>query len=417
MSEAPSSNDKPAMLAGVRVIECSLLGPAAITSHLIDLGAEVIKVESPAGDYGRKMTWPIMEGTSLLHLHVNRGKQSLVLNLKQPDAIAVFEDLVRTSDVVVEAMRPGFLAKMGLGYARLKELNPKIVMCTISGYGATGPYQNLPSHGIAYDAWSGTIQPVVDDEGFCRIPDQANIGITAGPAFGAIGILGALLRAEKTGEGACMELAQSDSSAYFDWYRIETWKGYDDYPDDVVTGNPSDDYERRAPGLGGMWEGVRYQYYESSDGHVLFMASERSFWKNFCEGIDRMDLFEQWPGKTIADHARGNKQLQAELRDIFRTRTSQEWIDFADEHNTTIAPANTAQTVRHDPQFQDRFQWVSYDDAGADMLLFPLHVEGEELPVPAKAPELGEHTDQVLRDVLGYDDAKVASLRDAGALG
>ena len=233
---------------------------------------------------------------------------------------------------------------MGLGYDRLKELNPKIVMCTISGYGATGPYQNLPSHGIAYDAWSGTIQPVVDDEGFCRIPDQANIGITAGPAFGAIGILGALLRAEKTGEGACMEIAQSDSSAYFDWYRIETWKGYDDYPDDIVTGNPSDDNERRAPGLGGMWEGVRYQYYESSDGHILFMASEQSFWKNFCEGVGRMDLFEKWPGKTIADHARGNKELQAELRDIFRTRTSQEWIDFADEHNTTIAPANTAQT-------------------------------------------------------------------------
>ena len=405
------------MLEGVRVVECSLLGPAAITSHLIDLGAEVIKVESPAGDYARKMTWPFMDGTSLLHLHVNRGKQSLVLNLKQAEAIAVFEDLVRESDVVIEAMRPGFLAKMGLGYDHLRELNPKIVMCTISGYGATGPYQNLPSHGIAYDAWSGTIQPVVDDEGFCHIPDQANIGITAGPAFGAIGILAALLRAEKTGEGACMEIAQSDSSAYFDWYRIETWKGYDDYPDDVVTGNPSDDYERRTPGLGGMWEGVRYQYYESSDGHVLFMASEQSFWKNFCEGVGRMDLFEKWPGKTIADHARGNKELQAELRDIFRTKTSREWIDFADEHNTTIAPANTAQTVRHDPQFQDRFRWVSYDDAGADMLLFPLHVEGEELPVPTKAPEVGEHTDAVLRNVMGYDDAKLTALREAGALG
>src|SRR5689334_22373336 len=172
---ADAPNARPAMLDGVRVIECSLLGPAAITSHLIDLGAEVIKVESPAGDYGRKMTWPLMDGTSLLHLHVNRGKQSLVLNLKQPEAIAVFEDLVRESDVVIEAMRPGFLAKMGLGYDHLRELNPKIVMCTISGYGATGPYQNLPSHGIAYDAWSGTIQPVVDDEGFCprRRPARA----------------------------------------------------------------------------------------------------------------------------------------------------------------------------------------------------------------------------------------------------
>src|ERR1700704_3500209 len=221
---------KPAMLAGVRVIEGSLLGPAAITSHLVDLGAEVVKVEPPASDYGRKMTWPLMDGTSLLHLHVSRGKQALVLNLKTPEAIAVFEDLVRGADVVVEAMRLGFLAKMGLGYDRLKELNPKIVMCTISGYGATGPYQDLPSHGIAYDAWAGTLQPVIDDDGFARIPDQVNIGITAGPAFGAIGILAALVRAEKTGEGANMEIAQSDAAAYFDWYRIETWKGYDERP-------------------------------------------------------------------------------------------------------------------------------------------------------------------------------------------
>src|SRR5207302_10227787 len=116
------------------------------------------------------------------HLHVNRGKQSMVLNLKQPEAIAVFEDLVRTSDVVVEAMRPGFLAKMGLGYDRLKELNPKIVMCTISGYGATGPYQNLPSHGIAYDAWTGTIHPLADDEGFCHPNDPATIHTPSGTA-------------------------------------------------------------------------------------------------------------------------------------------------------------------------------------------------------------------------------------------
>ena len=199
------ADTRPPMLDGIRVIECSLLGPAAITSHLVDLGAEVIKVEAPSGDYVRQMTWPMVNDVSLMHLHVNRGKQSLVLDLKVPEAISVFEDLVRESHVVIEAMRPGFLEKRGLGYARLRELNPAIVMCTISGYGATGPYRDLPSHGIAYDAWAGTLQPVVDDEGFCRIPDQANIGITCGPAFGAIGILAALIRAERTGEGANME--------------------------------------------------------------------------------------------------------------------------------------------------------------------------------------------------------------------
>ena len=409
--------DKPPMLDGVRVIECSLLGPAAMTSHLVDFGAEVIKVEAPSGDYVRQMTWPMVNDISLMHLHINRGKQSLVLDLKVPEAIEVFEALVRESHVVIEAMRPGFLDKRGLGYERLRELNPAIVMCTISGYGATGPYRDLPSHGIAYDAWAGTLQPVVDDDGFCRIPDQANIGITAGPAFGAIGILAALVRAQKTGEGACMEIAQSDSAAYFDWYRIETWKGYDERPDTEVTGNPSDDYERRAPGLGGMWEGVRYQYYEAADGHVLFMASEQAFWKNFCEGVGRMDLFEKWPGKRIADHARNNTELQAELRDIFRTRTIDEWIAFADEHNTTIAPANTPRTVRDDPQFQERFTWTTREQTGIEELLFPLRVEGEELPVPSMAPGVGEHTDDVLTRVLGYDADRVAKLRATGALG
>jgi crotonobetainyl-CoA:carnitine CoA-transferase CaiB-like acyl-CoA transferase len=363
------------------------------------------------------MTWPFANGVSLMHLHLNRGKESLVLDLNVDAAKEVFEDLVRHSDVVIEGMRPGFLAKRGYDFERLQELNPKIVVCTLSGYGATGPYRDLPSHGIAYDAWAGTLQPVVDDDGFCRIPDQANIGIVAGPAFAAMGILAALVRAERTGVGACMELAQSDASAYFDWYRIETWKGYDERSQEEFHGNPTDDFERRAPGLGGMWEGVRYQYYESSDGHILFMASEQAFWKNFCAGIDRMDLFERWPGKRIADHARGNVELQAILRDIFRTRTSAEWIAFADEHNTTIAPANTPRTVRDDPQFQDRFTWVPNAVTGADELLFPLHLEGEELPAPTIAPTVGEHTDDVLRRVLGWDDARLARAREAGALG
>ena len=118
-----------------------------------------------------------------------------------------------------------------------------------------------------------------------------------------------------------MEIAQSDAAAAFDWYRIESCRAYE-RPEDEVTGNKSDDYERRAPGTAGMKEGVRYQIYETTDGHVLFMASEQAFWKNFCEGVDRMDLFERWPGSKYADHARGNRELQAELRDIFATKTS-----------------------------------------------------------------------------------------------
>src|SRR5437762_6222862 len=154
------------LLRGVRVVECSMLGPAAITTALADLGADVIKVEPPQGDYVREMTWPIVEGTSLMHLHLNRGKRSVVLDLRTPEGAEVFLELVRGADAVVEAMRPGGLERRGLGFERLREVNPAIVFVTISGYGMTGPYKDYPSHGIAYDTWAGVVTPAVDEDGF-----------------------------------------------------------------------------------------------------------------------------------------------------------------------------------------------------------------------------------------------------------
>jgi len=392
-----------------------MLGPAAITSALVDLGAEVIKVEPPAGDYIRGMTWPIVEGVSLMHLHLNRGKRSVTLDLRKDEGKEVFRDLAAHADVVVEAMRPGALERLGLGPAVLRERRPGLVFASISGYGATGPYKDYPSHGIAYDTWAGIITPAVDDEGFTYIPEHVSIGIYAAPLYGALAILAAVIRARDTGDGADLELAQSDCAAAFDWYRSETWKAYD-RPDDEVTGNPSDDFVRRAPGTAGMREGVRYQIYATKDGHILFMASEQEFWKNFCAGVDRMDLFDRWPGSKYADHARNNRELQTELRDIFATRTSAEWLEFGGQVNTPIAPVNTPKTLPDDPQFQDRLGWIPASRLGADQLAFPVRFVGEQLPVPDKAPTAGENTYEVLRAACDYSDEKVAELRQSGAI-
>ncbi|MGQ0802827.1 MAG: CaiB/BaiF CoA transferase family protein [Actinomycetota bacterium] len=403
-------------LAGVSIVESSLLGPGELTSFLADLGADVIKVEPPQGDYVRRMTWPIVEGESLMHLHIHRGKRSITLDLRRPEAVEVYLDLVRRADAVVEAMRPGALARRGLGFERLREVNPRIVFCTISGYGMTGPYRDLPAHGIAFDTWAGIVNPAYDDEGFCYMPEHPSIGIHAGPMLGALALLAGVVRARESGEGCQLEIAQSDAAAYMDWYRIETWRAYE-RPESEVTGNASDDYERRAPGTAGMKEGVRYQIYDSADGHVLFMASEQEFWKNFCEGVERMDLFERWPGKQYADHARNNRELQRELRDIFRTRTTAEWIAFGNEVNTPMAPVNTSQTIADDPQFRDRFPWIPASRLGADEMPLPVRVAGEELPEPTRAPKVGEHTDEVLANVLGYEPDRIEALRAAGALG
>ncbi len=406
----------PAPLAGLRVIESSLLGPGAISTHLADLGAEVIKVEAPSGDYIREMTWPIIEGVSLLHLHVSRGKDSITLDLRSEQGRAIYLDLVRGADVVVEAMRPGSLERRGLSFDVLRAVNPKLVFCNISGYGMTGPYKDMPSHGIAFDTWAGLVNPAYDEDGFCYIPEHPSMGMHAGPLFGALGILAAVLRARETGEGSQLEIAQSDAAAYMDWYRSESWKAYE-RPESEVTGNKADNYERRAPGTAGMKEGVRYQIYESSDGHVLFMASERAFWQNFCKGAGREDLFEKWPGAKFADHARGNRELQRILRDIFKARSCAEWIEFGNQHNTPIAPVNTPKSIATDPQFQHRLPWYGREEHGAEMLPFPVKFIGETLPEPAKAPTVGEHNDQVLKHVLGYDDEKIAALKHAGALG
>jgi crotonobetainyl-CoA:carnitine CoA-transferase CaiB-like acyl-CoA transferase len=406
-----------APLHGLRIIECSALGPAAITTALVDLGADVIKVEPPAGDYIREMTWPIVEGTSLMHLHVNRGKRSLVLDLRTDAGVAILKELAARADVVVEAMRPGALARRGVGYDDLRVVNPKIVFCTISGYGMTGPYRDYPSHGVAYDTWAGIVNVARDDEGFTYLPEHVSIGINAGPLYGALGILAAVLRARETGHGSFIDLAQSDAAAAMDWYRSETWRAYE-RPEYEVTGNKADAYERRAPGTAGMVEGVRYQVYEAADGnHVLFMASEQAFWKNFCEGVDRLDLFERWPGSKYADHARGNRELRRELRAIFATKTAAEWLEFGGRVNTPIAPVNTPKTLLEDPQFADRLPLLPASELGADQLFTPLHFVGEELPHPAKAPTVGQHTEDVLRSVLGYDDNQIATARDGGAFG
>ena len=157
----------------------------------------------------------------------------------------------------------------------------------------------MPSHGIAYDAWAGVARPAVDANGFPTIPSYTTIGINAGPLYAALGICAAIIRARATGRGCRFEVAQSDAAAAFNWNGIEGNKAYE-RPEDEVTGNDGDGKGPRRPvGDNSMTESVRYQYYRSRDGIVLFMASEREFWKNFAYGVGRPELYEQQPGLEV----------------------------------------------------------------------------------------------------------------------
>lgn len=404
-------------LEGLRVLDCSLLEPGALAMLLGELGADVIKVEAPGqGDYVRRLAWPIVEGTSLLHWHINRAKRSVVLDLRTDAGVELFLDLVAESDVVVEGMRPGALARRGLTYERMRVANPRVVCCTLSGFGATGPYRDVPSHGVAFDAWAGVAPPAIDDDGVSSIPEHVSIGTKVAPVWAAMGVLSAVLRAQRTGEGAWIDVAQTDVAAAVNWLLIEGHRAYE-RPEDEVTGNAADGYVRRAPGPGGLRDSVRYQYYATADGHVLFMASEREFWENFCRSVDRMDLFDAKPGETYADHATGDTDLRRELAAIFATRTTRAWVELGAAANTTICPVNHPRDIGHDPQFQERMGWLPAADHGTDMMPSPLHFVDHILPAPRRAPELGEHTDEVVREVLGLADERIDALRTSGAFG
>ncbi len=399
------------LLDGLRVVEVAHLGAGALTTTLADLGADVIKVEPLDGDYGRLMTWPLVDGTSLLFLHVNRGKRSVRIDLETADGAELFRRLVSRADVVVEGMRPGALDRRGLSLESLRDDHPELVSISMSGFGATGPYRDIPTHGVAFDAWAGIITPSRDDDdGSWYIPEHVSVGMNAAPLYGAIGVLAAVLRARATGQGCHLEIAQSDSAVAFDWLRNETRRAYET-PKGEVTGNPSDGHERRAPGTAGLRDGVRYQIYESSDGHVLLMASERKFWRNLCMGVGRPDLFERWPGAEFADHARGEHELKAELVALFLTRTTAEWVAFAAEVDTAIAPVNTPCSLPTDPQFVERMPWLEAEEHGADLVPMPLKVVGEQIARPGRAPVAGQHTEEILGEVLGLEPDQIHELR------
>ncbi len=406
------------LLQGVRVLECSLLGPAAVGMHLADLGAEVIKVEPPGGDYVRKMAFPIIDGISLLHWHLNRGKRSMILDLRKAVAVDLFFQLVAKVDVVIEGMRPGALARRGITFERMCARNRRIVFCTLSGYGMSGPYRDLPAHGIAFDAWAGVARPTVEAHGFPAIPSYTAVGMNAGPLYAAMGILAALLRARSTGQPCWLEVAQSDAAAAFNWNGIEGNKAYE-RPESEVTGNDGDGQGARRPvGDDSMTESVRYQFYRTKDGMILFMGSEQEFWRNFAYGVGRPELYEAHPGARYGDHARGNLELRRELAAIFASRTTAEWVQFGLEVNTPIAPVNDTKSIVRDPHFQERVGFWKREHVGTELMPSPVRLVGEQLPVPqAAAVEPGQDTAAVLAQLLKVSPEQFEELRTQGAFG
>ncbi|MEV0595916.1 CaiB/BaiF CoA transferase family protein [Nonomuraea cavernae] len=404
------------LLEGVRVVEFALLEAGGVGTVLADLGADVVKVERPGeGDYIRKVGWPFVQGVSLMHHHLGRGKRSVTIDIQRPEGARVAERLIGASDVVIEGMRPGVLTRRGLGPAAMRERHPALVWCTVSGYGTTGPYADLAAHGVAFDAWAGGLRLGTTEQGFSSAELNVPLGTRVAPLLAASAILAATLRAGRTGQGCAIDVAQCEAAAAVDWLTIEGHRAHL-RPETEVTGNPADGGVRREPGTAGMGDSVRYQVYRSSDGHVLFMASERKFWERFCRAVDRTDLLGDRDGEEVADHALGDHRLRAELTEVFLTRSTADWVEVGLTADVPIAPVNSPATLPADPHFAARTAWLPAQEYGADLLPLPVHLVGEEMARPAPAATPGLHTDEVLGE-LGVSAGELTALRESGVLG
>lgn len=395
-----------APLRSVRVVEVALLAPDSLAMHLVDLGAEVVKVEEPeVGDYVRDVGSVKIDGISALHRRWNRGKKSLALDLRADAGRTVFDELVRVSHVVVEGLRPGALARRGLGFEHLQEINPAIVLTSLSGYGQDGPYRDLASHGVAYDAFAGFAPPERGPQGWPSIPAHTDIGMHAAALFGALATVSAVLEARSTGVGVHLDISQADVAAWWNGPMIEQ--------DEWLDRGPSEPRRSTAD----LSQSVRYQYYPTSDGSVvLFMATEEKFWRRFCEGIGRPGLYDRFPPRAHSDHESGNAELRAELVSVFSSRTAEQWVRFFLAHDLPGGPVNVGGGVRSDPHFRSRAHWLPTETHGIPILGTPIRALGASLPDPDPAPRLGQHSREVLEQVLRYDAERIDKLFTKGVV-
>jgi len=378
------------LLAGYRVVESSMLLNGASTGMmLVDLGAEVVKIESPfLGDYIR------LPETMQAHRQTNKGRRSLALDLRKDQGREILERLIASADVFVTNAVADRNRKLGLAYDQLKAIKPDIVYCQHTGFGATGPYAELPTHGQMMDSLAGALPVSLDADGFTR-PNPRYLrrtgsmasgaeGTVAGAIYAAFHIASGLAHRAKTGEGCYIDVSSAEAVVATAWIAAA---GQLNNPDRM--GWWQDEANHRPV--------ARYQSYQTRDGKfVLFCPEEKKFWEPFCDLVGRPDLKPQTRGVD----------LRREVQAIFHQRDRSAWLELAVEHRLPIGPIHeTASEVRGDPQIAAR--GIFQEAGGSTFIGQPALVDGVRETPAATVPELGEHTAEVLAE-LGVTSAQIA---------
>lgn len=385
------SNRPP--LQDVKVLDLTRLLPGPVcTQHLADMGADVIKIEDTgAGDY----TAPAVKAL------VNRNKRGIRLDLKHPDGVRAFLDLARGADIIVEGFRPGVVDKLGIGYAQVAALNPRVVYCSITGYGQSGPLRDLAGHDMNYAGYAGAADQLGIDAETLALSNLPVADLMGGTLTAAMGILAALFDTARTGQGRHVDVAIADGTlahAVLPLARVNS--------------------EGRArPAGGDSISGALHNYapYRTRDGRVLAVAAlEPKFWEKFCDVIERPDLKACDRSATPAQ----SREARAQVAAIVASLTLAQWEQKLEGADCCVTPVlKLEETLRH-PHFRARgmVHEAHHPQLGAlTHVGFPVRMTGFTFAIARQAPAPGEHSAEVLGEI-GYSQAQIAALKEAGAI-
>jgi crotonobetainyl-CoA:carnitine CoA-transferase CaiB-like acyl-CoA transferase len=393
----------------VRVIAVEQYGAGPWgTLQLADLGAEVIKIEDPAsgGDVGRYVP-PYNEGEDSLFFETfNRNKKSVSLDLRTRDGRTVLEDLVRGADVLYSNLRGDQPAKLRLTYDDLKDVNPRIVCCSLSGFGMTGPRAAQAGYDYIMQGMAGWMSLTGDPAG---PPTKSGLSLVdlSGGYVSTIAVLAGLWRARRDGVGCDCDISLYETALHQLMY-IGTWAATAGF-------EPRRMPESAHPSI------VPFQAFGTSDGHITVACAKQKFWERFAVAIGHPELLEDPRFSDFGGRDRHREELLPILRAALAQRTSQEWIEVLADGGVPCGPVYEVTEALEDPQVVARRDLVEIPHptlGTVRQFASPLRVNTDEEPWPLeRAPFRGEHNDEILRDVCGYDDARIAELRAAGTFG
>ncbi|KQU89766.1 carnitine dehydratase [Variovorax sp. Root318D1] len=387
--ESTASASKGAPLAGVRVLDLTRLLPGPLgTMHLADLGADVVKIEDTgAGDYASPSVRAL----------VNRNKRAIRIDLKHAQGVATLLRLCRDADVLVEGFRPGVMQRLGVGYEAVAAVNPRIVYCSISGFGQTGPLSDTPGHDLNYASLAGVADQIGNAAG-SALSNLPVADLLGGTMTAVAGILAALFDAARSGRGRHVDIAMADGVLA---HAVLPLAGLHQHGQVARIGQSA---------LTGAL--ACYGYYRTADDRqVAVGALEPKFWHDLCRLLERPDLA---PLHRSGDAAT-EERLRTELAAIFGARPLAHWRALFHDGVGCVTPVLRIDETLEHPHFRARGMRVAADDAAPPQLGCPIKMTGFEPAVPRPAPRAGEHTDEILRQA-GLDASAVAELRAAGAI-